>query len=490
MTRPTLYPHQLQVKRDLYQRIRDGDKRIIVKAATGFGKTILAIDIIHDAMSKGIGVVFAVPTLTLVDQSYKEFTEHGLDCGIIQADNILTDYAKPVQIASIQTIAAHIKKNKAGLKAYYADKMILIDESHIQFAAANYISKLTSSIVFGFTATPWAKGMAEKWDSVVSGPSVSWLIDNGHLSKYRAYSHYVPDMKGVRLGADGDYSKRESGEKYESKIIGDIVQTWRKHAEGRQTILFAPRVADAERFAEEFRLAGYESVAVNGYMDSEDCAVEVEKFKNHETMILCSVSKLTTGFNVRDIGCIIDCKPCKSLITFVQSYGRGLRTHEDKADLIILDNAGNILRNGMPCDDSPDELMSGSAKNKLDRKPAEAPLPKACPKCNCMKTTHKCPNCGFAPEARSELEIEAGELVEVKKASKSIPIADKLDFYAQLKGFAREKGYKDGWAYHKFYEKYQVYPTKTKQTAAIAPTAEVRGFIQHLNIRNAKRRTA
>jgi len=492
-----LHSHQKAVKSEIYQAIRSEKKHIMVKAATAFGKTVLAASIIHDAMSKGIGVVFAVPTLTLIDQTLKEFSMFGLDCGVIQADHFATDYSKPVQIASIQTIASKLKRgNKAELfhmSQYYRDKIVIVDEAHMMFKAQKWLNDATTMPVIGLSATPWAKGLGLWYDHIVNGPSVEWLIENEYLSKYRAYSHHQPDMKGVSVNASGDYSLKEAGDKYTPAIIGDIVATWEKHAIDRKTILFAPRVVDAERFAAEFNSAGHKAVAVSGYMDNEDCAAEIERFRAGEITIICSVAKLTTGFDVRDIGCIIDVQPTKSLMRHVQKLGRGLRVHPDKDDVIILDNAGNLLRNGLPDGEYPTELDDGKHGSSGDRKDQDDPLPVACSACSTLKPpkTRICPTCGFAPERQSNIEVEAGDLVELKTASakrnRKYTHEQKQAIYGGLKMYARDRGFKIGWASNKYRDYMGVWPNAHRDAPFIQPSEEVLGYIKHCNIAYAKR---
>ena len=470
----------------------------MVKAATGIGKTVISASIIHDAISKGVKCIFTVPTLTLIDQTLIEFTKFGLDCGVIQADHFATDYGKQVQIASIQTIASQLKRNNSAemfqMEQYYKDVLVIQDEAHQRFKAANWLSDHTRKPVISLSATPWAKGLGLVNDAIVNGPDVEWLIENGYLSKFKAYSHYQPNMKGVNTNASGDYSGKESGSKYDKKIIGNIVLTWEKYAKGKQTILFAPRVVDAERFAMEFCGAGYNAVAVSGYMDNDDCRREVEKFKSHEVTIICSVAKLTTGFNVKDVGCVIDCQPTKSLMRHVQKLGRGLRPFKDK-ELIILDNAGNLIRNGLPDGEFPDYLDMDDNEPR-DRKEPDDPLPKACPKCQYMKPpkVHICPSCQFEPEKKSTLEIEAGELVEMlsktqAKHNRDMTTQEKIEFYGGLKQYVHDKGWQMGSAAHKYRSKFGVWPSKYKNAPMCKPNADVLGFIQHENIKNAHRKS-
>ncbi len=496
-----LRPDQISVKQKLYREIRNGNNKVVVKGMTAFGKTVLAASIIRDALSSGTDVLFTVPMITLVEQTIVEFSQCGItDIGVIQANHFLTDFSKPVQICSIQTIASLIKKDPLGWERYQKGKLVIHDECHIHYEAHERMITIADKPVIGLSATPWRRGLGKHYDTLVNGPDTKWLIENGFLSTYKAFSHYIPDLKGVSDSRDGDYSLSDTGKKYEPKVIGDIVNNWKELAEGRKTILFAPRVADAERFALEFRRAGISAVAVSGYLDQDECAKEVEKFRIGETTVLCSVSKLAMGFSVKDVGCIIDAQPTKSLMRHVQKLGRGLRTHPDKKNLIIIDNAGNLLRNGLPDDDYPTELDDGESGTNNDRRKADEPLPKTCPKCSTVKPpkTPKCPSCGFEAVTQSILEVEAGELAEIthatnqRRANRDTDWSDKTEFAAQLKGYAKQKKYKPGWFAHQYKKKFGVWPNdeRVKHVAPKQPSELIFGWIKHQAIKKNRGRAA
>jgi len=67
---------------------------------------------------------------------------------------------------------------------------------------------------------------------------------------------------------------------------------------------------------------------------------------------------------------------------------------------------------------------------------------------------------------------------------------NKSNWYDQMLYIARNKGYQDNWAAHKFHEKFKEWPHKKTGVQPIPPTQEVLGFMQHLSIKNAKRRAA
>ena len=458
-----LREEQQEVKSKIYHEINNGRTRVAVQAMTSFGKTALAASIALDALKNRVAVVFTAPLVTLVEQTYDEFVKFGIDpsqIGIIQANHELQNFAKPVQICSIQSIAALYKQDLVAWVNFFKDKLIIHDETHIWHETHKIMNDAAERPVIGLSATPWRKGLGLYYDTLVSGPDTRTLISMGSLCDYVAYSHHQPDMSGVSI-SQGDYSLKESGEKYDQEIIGNIVKTWEKHAVGRKTILFAPRVVDAERFASEFRAAGYRAVSVSGYMDAKECKGEIERFRNGEIDVICSVAKLATGFSVKDVGCIIDAQPTKSLMRHIQKIGRGLRTHPDKENVIILDNAGNLLRNGLPDDTYPTMLDDGKENQVSDKREQDEPKPKECPSCKFVKPpkTPVCPSCGFKAEIKSELEVTDGELVQIgKKANRKFTIAEKQEFIGGLKTYAYLHGYSDGWVAHTYKEFFSVWP--------------------------------
>jgi hypothetical protein len=100
-----------------------------------------------------------------------------------------------------------------------------------------------------------------------------------------------------------------------------------------------------------------------------------------------------------------------------------------------------------------------------------------------------CPVCGFKAEVTSDVEVADGELVEITNRGKLDNATSndaKAAFYAQLKGYAQERGYASGWVAHKFREKYRVWPNGYKDVLAVEPTTKVLSWIKSRQIAWAK----
>ncbi|OPZ08743.1 MAG: hypothetical protein BWZ07_03114 [Alphaproteobacteria bacterium ADurb.BinA280] len=88
---------------------------------------------------------------------------------------------------------------------------------------------------------------------------------------------------------------------------------------------------------------------------------------------------------------------------------------------------------------------------------------------------------------RSEVIETAGEMHELggNNANRKHSAEYKADFYAQLLGFAEARGYKPGYAFFAYKDKFGVQPSMTKP-APQTPKLEVINFLRSRQIARAK----
>ena len=451
--------------------IAGGHRRVVMQAPTGFGKTVLAAQLVANARDKGKRVIFTVPALSLVDQTVERFGEHGIrDVGVIQADHILTDWSKPVQIASVQTLQRRKRIPDADL--------VLIDEVHKWFKFYNkwLDDPAWENVPFiGLSATPWTKGLGKYFTGFVRATTTQKLIDAGRLSPFRVFAPTHPDLSGVHTVA-GDYHEGELSEVMAQKfLVADIVQTWLEKGQWRPTLCFAVDRKHAHALEEQFKAAGVPTAYQDAYT-TDDERREIRKgFHNGTIKVVVNIGTLTTGVDW-DVRCIIVARPTKSEMLFVQIIGRGLRTADGKDDLLVLDHSDNHLRLGFvtDIDASHTQLDDGKPKSEVTGQD-KTKLPRECPVCSYLKPPHmlKCPNCGHSAaekrEKREGVEVKDGHLEELKAPQASM--AEKIAFLAELKRYERDKGYKPGWAANKYREKHKVWPANSMND--IPPAAEI-----------------
>lgn len=460
-----------------------GNKRVVLHMPTAAGKTRIAAEIISGALAKDKRVCITVPAIILIDQTVGALEREGIDCvGVIQASHPGTHYGMPVQIASVQTLARR--------KLQVDVDVIVVDECHLRFETiSEWMAREPDKVFIGLSATPWAKGMADDWQQLVSPVSMQELIDAEFLSPFRVFAPSHPDLTEVKTVA-GDFHEGQLSEVMrDSGLVADVVETWIKRADHRATLVFAVNRAHARLLQAQFAGAGIAMGYCDAHVDRVERHLLFERMASGDLLGIVNVGTLTTGVDA-DIRCIVMARPTKSEMLFVQCIGRGLRTAQGKDDCLILDHADNHARLGFVTDIHHETLLTGKDKRKTTRKEKGEPMPRECPSCGVLKEPkmHECPSCGFTPTPQSEIEIEDGELVEVKPKQREATLEDKQTFYSQLLFVRKQRGRKSGWVANSYYDKFGEWPRELRDVTMPA-TPETMGWIRAKDIRWAKRPT-
>jgi superfamily II DNA or RNA helicase len=264
----SLWPHQVALIEQIEAALAGGARRIVAQAPTGFGKTITAAVITIKAIHRRKRVIFTVPALSLVDQTVEKFYAAGItDVGVIQGNHHLTDYSKPVQIASVQTLQRRYETGDGLSRSVPAADVVMIDEVHrlYEFYGDWLTDPLMADVpVLGLSATPWTRGLGKYFDKLIVGSTTKGLIDAGYLSKFRVFAPASPDLSNVRTVA-GDYREDDLGEAMnKGGLVADVVDTWIERGQNRPTLCFAVDRAHAKHLQTKFQAAGIPA----GYIDA------------------------------------------------------------------------------------------------------------------------------------------------------------------------------------------------------------------------------
>lgn len=443
---------------------------VILQLPTGAGKTVIAGDMVKRALAKGKRVAFLVPYISLIDQTWKSFYEQGIkDIGVIQADHQLYDPEAGCQVCSVDTLARR--------KIYPDVDLVIVDEAHRRSTFVHHWMK-KGPVFVGLTATPWAVGMAGHWSQLVVGMTTKEMIDEGYLSDFRVFAPSAPDLKGVKTVA-GEYHQ---GQLYKrvanTTLIASIVDTWLERSTHEKTILFAVNRAHAAEIQARFLQKGVNAAYIDANTPNDEREQIRREFHQGKVKVVCNVGCLVAGIDW-DVRTLILAAPTKSEIKYVQMVGRALRTAEGKDYSLILDHSDTTHRLGFVTDIHHEELSNGSHKKA---QPREKPEPNPCPSCGALKTSSVCPACGYRYIPKSKVENEKGELVEIKAIKKEYNKESRLEAYGMFLHFARQRGFKEGWAYHKTKELTGSYPC-TKQVKPIPPDEKVSKFIKYQMIK-------
>lgn len=493
-----LRPHQITAVEMLRASLRAGNKRPVLAAPCSFGKTITAAYILKSAVEKGKRAVIICDRIKLIEQTLEAYDSMGLEFGVIQADHWRTDYSKPLQIASAQTLARKIEKY--GPQAFNFD-FAIVDECHTHYKYLTKIMEIFNAVPFiGLSATPFSKGLGKYYDDLVVPTTPRELLAGGYLCPVDYYGGRKVALEGVKTrsiptgGRDYDERALSDAVENDTQLVGDIIQNWKRHADGRQTVAFTPSIKHSKELVRKFQEAGIPAEHIDGYMDVEEREDILKAHNEGEFLILSCSRLLTVGWDSPQTSCLINCYPTKSWITYVQKIGRVMRTCEGKQNAIVLDHCGDTERFGFAEDIVPESLDKGDKdydeKKQLKDSEEKETKMRECPQCYRQFVGLRC-SCGYEIPIQVQIEETQEELQKLEKSeAKMVSKEDKIAFYAQLKYYAHQKNYQPHWADHKYREKFgSWYGFGDKHKLKMQPvTPEVANWIKSKQIAWAHRK--
>jgi DNA repair protein RadD len=499
----TLRPYQTDVITEIEQALEAGQRKIIMVAPTGSGKTVIAAEIAKRAVAQHHYVLFLAHRREIITQTRDKLIAAGLSPGIVQAG--LEKELRPqanVQVCSIQTLWTRAIRSKT--MPLPPGTVLIIDEAHHSRANTyqGIINAYPDAILYGLTATPCrgdGRGLGNIFETMIECPQIAELISGGYLVKSRVFAPVPEDIaKGIKTQT-GDYVISQlAGRMNTDELVGDIVTHWHKHGESQPTVVFGVDVAHSVHIKNEFINAGVRAEHLDGDTTQNERDAILARLRSGETRVVTNCMVLTEGFDCPDIGCIILARPTKQMGLYRQMIGRGLRPADGKSDCVILDHSGAVYRHGLPEDRVEWTLdVDKRAENptQAKRKAGEEPKLRECPQCRVLMTKPPCGSCGWmpAPRAGHDRDFRDGELgliVGGKAQAGTLQPHEQLQFYRELRGFARDRGYADGWAFHKCKEKGFTPPWSWRDYPLLDPSPATRAWAKSRVIAYAKRRAA
>lgn len=430
-----------------------GHRKVLLVLPTGGGKTEVAISIIEAEASAATRVMVIVERKTLAVQWIERFKRHGFpSIGLLQGENSIRLSAQVI-VATAQSLRTRGMPEGVTL--------VVVDESHIWHQTHDAVLEtLIGARVLGLTATPLREGLGLRFDTVVVGATIRELIALKQLVPVRYFSPAAgaidAALEQVSILA-GDFATDELSRAMRSKaILGDVVATWKRLGQDRQTIAFCVDKQHARDLTDELVSVGVAAAVMLDDTEDEDRAKMVSDFEARTVRVLVSVGVLSIGFDSPVASCAIMARPTMSLSLYLQQGGRVLRPCADKVGAIILDHAANVLRHGRLEDFDPPRDLSKIDK-RTDKKTRRDPyMGWVCKHCEATnhKTDDVCVECGTPRWRHTAVVVLDGELrtVGFDDATEGLPgptVADVKRFYLQCMWYAEKAGMRNagGWSY-------------------------------------------
>lgn len=370
-----LRPYQINLKADIYEAWSSGHKNVLAQLPTGMGKTKEFCDITIDMAIKSadkMPTAIMVHRKELLQQISLTLAEEGIVHNIIAPRNVILgivashrrllkkqfyDYNAIVTVLSVDTLNARSKRHEAWAKKI---RLWITDEATHLLKNNKWgkaVENFPNAIGLGVTATPRRldkRGLGRHADGVfdvmVEGPSSRWGIENKFLCRYKIAippSDYKNFLR--RASAGSDYSKESMIDAArQSTITGDVVEAYKRFANGKQAILFAPAINVGYEMETKFKIAGITAKLLTGETPDKERLDSMLDFKNKKIKVLLNVDLFDEGLDVPGIECVSMARPTMSLSKYLQMVGRGLRPAPGKEHLILIDHVGNVTEHGLP----------------------------------------------------------------------------------------------------------------------------------------------
>lgn len=431
-----LRPYQSTLVAGIRSAYAHGYRAPLVCLSTGGGKTTIFAYVTHSAAAKGRCVYLLAHRAELVKQIAMTLARFGCPHRIVAPGPIV----RQCQVAQFKALgrsfvgSGRVYVCSAQTLVKRLDQMpdkpdvIVIDEAHhltLDSTWGRCVQTFPDAKLLPVTATPirldgkglglGAGGFA---DTMIQGPTMRELIEQGFLSPYRIFAPpNALDLSAVRTRA-GDYAKEQlAGAMDKPTITGDAVQHYHRLAAGKRAVAFCVSVEHARHVADEFRQSGVPAEFLDGTLDPTERQRIIERFEAGQTVVLSSCDIVSEGFDLPAIEVAILLRPTQSLALYLQQVGRALRVFPGKAEAIILDHVGAVATHGLP-DEEREWSLDGVQRRKRAANDNEPGVDRVmtCGKCFTIHLpAPSCPTCGHVyPERARKIEQADGELQELQ----------------------------------------------------------------------------
>lgn len=323
-----------------------GANKGLIISATGTGKTYLsAFDVRNFAPKRMLFVVHREQILKKAMKDYRLILGgHEDDYGILSGT--LKNYHAKYLFATVQTLS--IKEN---LEIFNQDafEYVLIDEVH-HVGAKTYQSILdyfTPDFLLGMTATPERTddyNIYELFDyNIAYEIRLQAALEEEMLCPFHYFG--VTDFEQDGEIVDDAASLRLLASNERIEHILEKINYYGHSGEQVHGLMFCSSVEEAKQLSTALNNKGLQTVALSGSNTQIEREQAVEDLKNGTLQYILTVDIFNEGVDIPFLNQIVMLRQTKSSIIFIQQLGRGLRKHDSKNYVTIIDFIGNYKNN-------------------------------------------------------------------------------------------------------------------------------------------------
>lgn len=343
------FPHQLEVLDALTAEREGGHHRSLIVAATGTGKTwIAAFDYARQVRDgRRPSLLFVAHRKEILTQSLGVFRSV---LGDPSFGELLVDGERPARgehvFASIQSLRAAPDLDP---EAY---RIVIIDEFH-HAAAKSYdrlLKTLRPELLLGLTATPEradGQPILPWFDHRIAAEIRLWhALDRDLLVPFHYFGIDDPTSaeRAWRRGRldPGELDRLYTGDHARAKKVVAAVGRYVEDPAKMSALGFCVGVGHARIMAQVFTQAGLPAVALHAGTPSAERRRALQQLQSGQIRAIFTVDLFNEGVDIPAADTVLFLRPTQSGTVFLQQLGRGLRKHEGKDVLTVLDLVGHV----------------------------------------------------------------------------------------------------------------------------------------------------
>ena len=340
---------------DEYPSIIKQNKRFILKAPTGAGKTILASEIV-ERFYKEKKILVLCHRLVLLEQLERALSKRHKVRKLSLSDSgpAFNDYDI--------LLSTNMRAKDVLEEAIRLADLIIVDEAHRVSPNGSGYKKILDDFenygkpdaqFMGLTASPERRTGDQRdqlnlaFDAIIDCADIETLIEEGILVPpiYRPHFVHDLDLKSIDISS-GDFPVSKLAPAIVKSSMIDyalfIYEEERKNVSPKPiSAWFCPDVTVAEATLEKIEQAGIQVAIVTANTPITERMRLLKQHEDGEIEAMVSVGVLAEGWDNPYCNIIVHLRPTLSKVVWGQTVGRGLRSAPGKEKCVVIDVSSN-----------------------------------------------------------------------------------------------------------------------------------------------------
>jgi DNA repair protein RadD len=440
-----LRPYQAEAVESVFDYFRSGNVgNPLIALPTGTGKSLVISGFLKEAYQRygTQRVMILTHVKELIKQNFSEIVDYWptTPAGIYSSGLKRRDIGYPITFAGIASV--HKIPEDFG-----KIDLVMIDEAHLVSPHdTTMYRKFIDSLIkqnrhlksIGLTATPYRPGQGMLTDEggiftdicydKTDTEGFNYFLDEGYLTYLITPGNLKVEIDVSNVGTTaGEFNQKQLAQASDKEEItrAACLEAADLASDRNHWLVFASGIEHTVHVAEMLNSIGVSATYVHSKMSEKDRDANIAAFMAGKYRAMVNNGILTTGFNFKNIDCIVMLRATKSPGLWVQMLGRGTRPlyapgfdlsttngrlwgifNSLKRNCLVLDFAGNTKRLG-PVNDPRIPKKKGKGGG-------EAPY-RICHVCGVINhaAAIKCINCGqeFPRAVNITAEASTSELI-------------------------------------------------------------------------------